>query len=364
MLKRVVSSLGIAVALLVVPAIAGASVAFTKIAAPYTFTSQPLNTPIYVANDNGRGAQKLSVSGGYPVISPDGTMIAYTVTHKNWSSTLHFFTIATGTDFNTQTYCQNTVWAPNSSAVACEAMGPGSTDMGLITLTPTGTSTKIYDNSDTTAVRSQATWSSDSSIVAWQLDLSPKVMKPGSKSVAKLRGMKADGTGSILKFGKGSAPLWGPAGTPRIAFSMYSPIKGVPNMDSGQIWTVEATGDMATPLTTYKPQGMWTGPMAAFWTPNGDTIVSAITGMDDDAYTVSVNASSGKITTLGSSTTYSNRPAAVSADGKTALVVYYSQACCASKSVGNVRTVPVSGGTSSPFLTNVSFISASASWKP
>jgi WD40-like Beta Propeller Repeat len=363
MLKRVMSSIGIVVALLVVPAIAGASVAFTKIAAPYTFNSQSLNPPIYVANDNGTGARKLSVSGGFPVISPDGTMIAYTVTHKNWTTTLHFVTIATGADFNTQTFCTSPVWAPNSSAVACEAMGPGPTDTGLITLTPTGTSTKIYDNTDTTRVAGSATWSSDSSIVAWELDLYPKVMKPGTNAVAKLRGMKADGTGSLLKLGNGSRPIWGPTGTPRIAFAVYTTVKSNP-MGSGQTWTVEATGDMATPLTSYKPQDMWTGPMPNFWTPNGGTIVGAITGMDDDAYTVSINTTSGKIKALGNSTPYSNRPAAVSADGKTVLVTYYSQACCASKSVGIVRTVPVAGGTYSPFLSNVSFISASANWQP
>lgn len=127
MIKRVIGSLGIAAVLLAVPAIAGASVAFTKIVAPYTFPSQPSNPAIYVANNDGSGARKLSVTGNAPEISPDGTTIAYLkdVKVKKSDSTtidtyyLHFLTIATNADFNTKLQCQSPAWAPNSSAVAC-----------------------------------------------------------------------------------------------------------------------------------------------------------------------------------------------------------------------------------------------------
>ena len=77
MIKRIIGSLGVAAVLLAVPAIAGASVAFTKYVAPYTFPSQPLNTAIYVAKNDGSGVRKLSVTGSTPEISPDGTTIAY-----------------------------------------------------------------------------------------------------------------------------------------------------------------------------------------------------------------------------------------------------------------------------------------------
>ena len=78
MSKRLLQTLGILVLLLALPAAAGASVAFTRLAAPYTWQSQPLNPPVYVANNDGSAARKLPVTGTDPQISPDGTMVANT----------------------------------------------------------------------------------------------------------------------------------------------------------------------------------------------------------------------------------------------------------------------------------------------
>ena len=85
MIKRIIGSLGVAAVLLAVPAIAGASVAFTKIVAPYTFTSQPVNSTIYIYNHFKGSAPKtvaLNVKGAQPEISPDGKIVAYSKVSK------------------------------------------------------------------------------------------------------------------------------------------------------------------------------------------------------------------------------------------------------------------------------------------
>ena len=48
--RSMLITLGALIACLVVPTMAGASIAFTKIVAPYTFTSQPVNSTIYIYN--------------------------------------------------------------------------------------------------------------------------------------------------------------------------------------------------------------------------------------------------------------------------------------------------------------------------
>ena len=107
--RSMLITLGALIACLVVPTMAGASIAFTKIVAPYTFTSQPVNSTIYIYNHFKGSAPKtvaLNVKGAQPEISPDGKIVAYskvsTVKIKNsmgsgtvYKYLLHFVTVAT-----------------------------------------------------------------------------------------------------------------------------------------------------------------------------------------------------------------------------------------------------------------------------
>lgn len=360
--KRLLQTLGILALLLALPAAAGASVAFTRLAAPYTWQSQPLNPPIYVANNDGSGARKLSVTGSDPQISPNGTMVAYLVTSTpSYSSTLHIVTIATGVDVNSKTNCENPSWAPNSSAVACDTTSKSLS--GLIVITPVGKVTVITKTTPSAAVSwNSATWSPDSSTVAWQLDLYKSENAPFNPV---LRGKRVDGTGTLLKLGNGDAPVWGPS---RIAFVRYT---GSDDNMLGQIWTVDPTAgaSSAKQLTHWKraTNSFANGPTPSLWTPDGTTIVGAIMGMDDDANSIAVNASSGKITTLGASSTtngYSNQPQAVSSDGAAVLLHYYSQPSATNKGYGMINNVSITGTSSTLFLNHVTAITASADWKP
>jgi hypothetical protein len=376
MMKRIIGSLGIAAVLLAVPAIAGASVAFTKIVAPYTFTSQPTNSTIYIYDHVKGSAPKtvaLNVKGAEPVISPDGKIVAYSKVSTGKIKTsmgsetfdkylLHFVTIATNVDIATTNQCQNLVWAPDSSAVACDLTSmTGKGPSGLITVTPDGTPTTIVKNTDTVSVGwDSPTWSPDSSMIAW----ASSVSSPTSDQFhpTKLRAMKADGSGSLIKLSNNaSMPVWGPT---QIAYQSFM---GSGDSMKAQIWTVDPTthnSSTATQLTHWtQPKNSFdSGPGAFFWTPNGKTIIGAIMGEDDDANTVSINAATGKITTIG--TGDSNAPIAVASDGSSILMYSYSQACCATKDIGIVRTVSLSTGKSTVFMNNVRSMSVSADWMP
>jgi len=377
MMKRIIGSLGIAAVLLAVPAIAGASVAFTQIVAPYTFASQPSNLAIYVANNDGSGSRKLSATGSEPEISPDGTTIAYLkdVKVKKSDSTtidtyyLHFLTIATNADFNTKLQCQLPTWAPNSSAVACNlapwmSVLTGTGGTGLVTVTPTGKVTTISEDTDTVSVAwNSATWSPDSSMIAWESNVSSSKVTNGF-SAPKLRAKNADGTGSLIKLGNNAATaVWGPN---LIAYRAFT---GSGDALTSQVWTVNPkihNSSTATQVThwTQPKNGMDSGPSPSLWTPNGKTIIGVIAGMDDDATSVKINATTGKITPISVNNQYSNSPMAVSSDGSTVLIYYYSQACCSTKAVGYVVTASLTGTAGTKFKDNVSFMSVSADWKP
>jgi Tol biopolymer transport system component len=375
--RSMLITLGALIACLVVPTMAGASIAFTKIVAPYTFTSQPLNSTIYIYDHVKGSAPKtvaLNVKGADPQISPDGKIVAYskvsTVKIKTSMGSgtfdkylLHFVTIATNVDIATTNECQNLVWAPDSSAVACDLTSmTGKGPTGLITVTPDGTPTTIVKNTDTVSVGwDSLTWSPDSSMIAWEsIVLSSK--GTNGFNPPKLRAKKADGSGSLIKLSNNaSMPAWGPT---QIAYQAFM---GSGDSMKAQIWTVDPTthnSSTATQLThwTQPKNSFESGPAAMFWTPDGKTIVGAIMGEDDDANTVSINAASGKITTIG--TNGSNAPIAVASDGSSILMYSYSQASNVSKAIGIVRTVSLSTGKSTLFMNNVSFMSASADWKP
>ena len=358
MRRSILITLGALIACLVVPTLAGASIAFTRISAPYTFSTQSLNPPIYIAKNDGTGIRKLSVTGLQPEIAPDGTMIAYLVTSKpSYTSTLHFVSIATGVDTNTKVLCENTEWAPNSSAVVCDTTSKSLS--GLVTVTPAGKTTLIAKNTASVGVGwNSATWSPDSSMIAWESDTSSTKMG-GLKQ--KLRALNADGTGPLLKLGDGGAPVWGPS---LIAYIRYT---GSGDMAAEQMWTInpathnDSTAKQLTHWTQPK-NSFESGPAPAMWAPNGKTIIGAVNGMDDTAVTIGVNATSGKITTIGLANSYANRPVAVSADSSTVLVNNYSQASGTNKDYGTINLVSINGKTSSLFLNHVSYLSASADW--
>lgn len=364
-MKRVLIILGALVVLCSMPALAGATVAFNKLVAPYTFANQPTTAqPIWVANNDGSGARQLPISG-QPFVSPDGKMIAYAATTPNapyeWnvaSGPLHFYTIATGVDFDTQTGCVSPVWAPNSSAVACWSYGSNGNGLGeLFTLSTAGTSTTIYTNTAKSYSAGGSTWSPSSEHIAWTMTYNQGEngkWSPGSK----LRAIQADGKGQLEKLSKGSSPVWGPSGVPRIAF-----IRG------NNVWELNSevwSDSWQVSHWTASNSEVNMGPFPAFFTPNGKKIVGRqIVALDDYGVTVVINGKgNNNVNKLTGLTALNNFPAAVSADGKMVLVGFGTAPYATTIDQSYYRTIPIAGGKSQLFMSNVTFLTVSADWQP
>ena len=349
MTKRFLLIVGALAVLLALPTLAGAAVAFTKLV-----KNQPANSTIYVyTHEQGQPATTvaLNVKGAQPTISPNGKIVAYNYTDSSHNSTLHFVTIATNVDVATKASCVYPIWAPNSSAVACAG---GSIEI----VTPTGTSTFLAKTTSGDGIG--VTWSPDSSKVAWVANIQPA--NPKKPSTMKLRAVNADGTGAVIKLGVGVNPVWGPK---RIAYAVTD---GCCTNSSTNTWTVNpATNNSstATQLTHFKGM-IGSGPSPLMWTPNGKIILGVI-GVEDQAPTpVSINAATGKITNLGptGNELTGGSPIAASSDSSSALVLFASNVMMGIKPTGTVRTVSLSTGKSTLFMNNVSYMSASADWKP
>jgi Tol biopolymer transport system component len=294
-------------ALLAVPTLAGASIVYEA------STGAGSNHAMYMADDDGANATKLPVTGQFPVVSPNGAIVAYekVTNSKTGAMQLHFLTLATGAVLNTGVACGGPVWAPNSSIVACtttQATGDIK-GIGLSTITTTGTASVIVPSVGFGV--NGYSFSPDSSTVVWSQ------VPFGVYDVnATLRALPVNGGGAVTKLGKGSQPIWGPS---KIAFIRTTRVvvDGAPMVRS-QIWTVDPAigASSAVALTAYKAKGFVEGPLPLRWTPDGTKIVGQLTG-EDYTQPIYVTAN-GKIHQFGPTNA---GVYGVSADGTQALVV-------------------------------------------
>ena len=295
-------------ALLALPALAGASILYQS------SKGSEANRAIYLADDDGANATKLTATGQFAVISPNGAMVAYekATNSKTGATRLHFLNIATGADLDTGVTCGGPVWAPNSSAVACTTSQNTRVinGFGLSTITTAGAVSILVPSVGTQV--SGYSWSPDSSMVVW--DQTPYTFHYGANS--KLRALPANGAGQVLKLGRGSQPVWGPNA---IAFTRQSiAIANGTKVVRMQVWTVDPAigASSAKALTSYVAKGFFAGPVPLRWTPDGTKIVGQLIGED---YTQPMYvATNGKIHRFGPSNA---GVFGVSADGTEALVV-------------------------------------------
>jgi Tol biopolymer transport system component len=303
-LLLLVAALG---ALLALPALAGASIVYEA------STGAGSNHAMYVSDDDGANATKLPVTGQFPVVSPNGAVVAYekVTNSKTGATQLHFLTLATGADLNTGASCGGPVWAPNSAIVACTTTQTTGDikGIGLSTVTTTGTASVIVPSVGFGVTG--YSFSPDSSTIVWSQ--APFGVYDVS---ATLRTLPVNGSGAVTKLGKGSQPVWGPS---KIAYIRTTRVvvNGAPMIRS-QIWTVNPTvgASSAAALTGYKAKGFVEGPVPLRWTPDGSKIVGELTGQDY-GQPIYVTAN-GKIHQFGPS---NSGVCGISADGTQALVV-------------------------------------------
>lgn len=337
-------------ALAAVPAVSGASIAFTK----YTKAGGP-NQQIWLADDDGSNPRKVGdASGLEPMISPNGKWIAYmTITDtKTWDTVLAFANVQTGAVTKADWACNGPVWAPDSSRVACTPVSQDAkgvmTGGGLWLVTPALQATEIVKPKGNSVIG--ISFSPDSTWVAYG-----QQSFPGTIGGGKLRASTIDGS-QTLKLGRGSYPVWGPE---QVAFirTQVDRHGSVPLVRS-EVWLIDVLGgpDTAEQLTSYSAKGFVEGPMPFAWTPDGTTIVGTVTG-EDLVNPVRINARTGKVRPIGPANAL---PTAVSADGTQALVL----ADQLGGGPEQAYAVPVDGTASSLLIKNVDFASATASWQP
>ena len=352
MRTRLLIALAALGALLALPAIAGATMAYTTTPGKASGT----NMPIKLADDDGANVRTLNVSGMEPMISPNGKYIAYTFISntKTWTQELRFVNVATGVMLDTNLACTGPEWAPNSSAVACTVARYGTPAQGMLgtginTVTPDGTSTIILPATGY-AVQGYS-WSPDSSKIVW--DQTPINVKTTRST---LRWLNADGSGAVGKLGNGVNPVWGPT---KIAFTrmQHVMVNGL-MLFHQEIWTLDpAVGaSSAEQLTDYKAKGFIEGPTPKYWTPDGTRVVGAVTGQDYNQ-PVYVPVSSGKVTVFGPGNAAVQ---GVSADGTQALVI----AGLMGDTPQPVYASPLAKESSSLLLKDAWAVSATANWQP
>ena len=307
MSRRFILLIAALCALLALPAFASASIVYEG------WTVSSANNPLYMASDDGANVTKLPVTGQFPRVSPNGAYVSYekVINTKTGASQLHFLTVATGADVNTKVSCNGSVWAPNSSAIACVTTQTTGVikGIGLDTVTTTGTVSIIVPSVGFEV--NGYSWSPDSSTVVWG---QTPFASPDVNSA--LRALPADGSGAVMKLGKGFKPTWGLS---KIAFSRRTRvvILGGTTFEHSQIWTLDPTigASSAKVLTAYPAKGFVIGPDPTFWTPDGTKLVGQIVGQDyiQPMY-VTMN---GKVHAFGPSNA---GVSGVSADGTQALI--------------------------------------------
>lgn len=344
-MKRLVLLTAALSALLALPAMAGATVSFTK-------ASKAPNAAILVADDDGTNVRSLGVSGIEPVISPNGQWVAYNVVTdtKTWTLATRMVNVATGAVVDPGASCGGPVWAPNSSAILCSITSSTAkgdvTGSGIASVTTAGVVQTVV--APLGVLAGGFGWSPDSTKIVYSTQKYPGKIVGGTITIANPDGSNAVGITA------GYAPVWGPTA---IAFARAKVLSG--RFVRSQIWTVDpAVGaSSATQLTSFASKNRFiTGPSPAFWTADGSTIVGNLNG-EDYIQPFYVRVATKKTKLFGPSNAMA---VAVSADGTQALV-------SANLLGGGKQTAyasPLSASASSLLLKNADNLTATANWQP
>jgi hypothetical protein len=316
-----------------------------------------------IAADDGSASRSLGVHGQSPLLSPDGTRVAYFAQLDDDRLALDILTIASGaivrsTPVGLAGPAIQTAWSGDSARLS----------VGLTSARPSGILTgeglAVVDASTGGVVVVVPPKGRSVGAVAWSPDGSRLAYSdqpwstPPSRAVLRIAG--ADGTGATTH-GRGSSPLWSPTGD-RIAYQRWTPARwrGITVYRSQIRLLAPGGARTGEPLTSYDATSLMYGPYPALWTPNGRTILGQLGG-EDVTNPIRVDAATGRISRLrvGGRVLRDAVIAAVSADGRTLLVQTGVIA-------GRPRwwTVPVAGGRATRYPLVALGISTPAGWQP
>jgi hypothetical protein len=341
-----------AVALLAFASSAGATIAYQSSS----------GSRLMIANDRATGATRLGASGSSPLISPDGTRVAY-LGGTDAMPQLRIRTIATGAEIVAAVMPGTSVgfgseWAPDSAHLAMPT--ESATAKGYVT----GAGIDIVDAATGAITVVLAPKGHDICGFSWATAgdrLAYASQRYGAAyGACTLRIAALDGT-TTATLGAGSSPLWGPQ---RIAFQRFANVRwhGM-RLQHAQLWTIDPSAPGAAPaqLTHYASVGMISGPFATLWSPDGRMLYGGIGG-EDVSMPGRFNATTGRYTRLrdgGGKALYDASPIAVSADGATLLLD--------TGEMGGTpvyKTMPSGGGALRVFLRHAYNLTVQPSWQP
>jgi Tol biopolymer transport system component len=290
------------IALLALPAAAGATLVYVK---------NPMHPAVFAANDNGGGAFKVGL-GSNPKVSPNGDVIAYQSESSGGKRQLKLAASAGGGSATVLTDLQDgfyVTFSPDSNLVAA-LRGPevGKRKLVLIDVT-SGTILRTVASGYFSGV----SFSPDGIEIAYSVAATEKYPPHSDVFTAPIAGGKPV---QITKGGNSLDPLWGPAG--KIVFAKQLGAKNRKYGPKNELFLMNANGSGQKRLTQTKVGPLLQGLYPTAWSDSGNQLLAEFEGQDT-SYAVSVNPKSGAQKPLGETGEQGFVGTALSGDGSTVL---------------------------------------------
>ncbi len=294
------AALALLAALLALPAVANATLSYTK----------GINKPrVYVAEDNGKGARQVGL-GTNSHVSPNGEWIAYERESSSGASELRLYQV----DIHKSERLLNP-WAESFVF----AWSPDSTKLAAVTGGVRGKRTLLVIDAKSTTREKVAkgyfngvSFSPESDELVYGVSQTEDTLKSDV-----FRYALGGGAPKALTHGKTSAyPLWGP--TEQIAFAHFTNPKKKTEVPTSQLFTMNPEGQRISQLTHTKIGPLSQGLLPTAWSENGARLLTEFAG-EDQSYAVAVSTVTGSEKKLTKNPETGFQGAALSPDGSTVL---------------------------------------------
>lgn len=292
-----------AIALLALPAVAAATLVYTK---------NPFKPVVFAANDNGGGAFKVG-PGTSPRVSPDGDAIAYALESSNGKRQLRIAAANGGGSAPVMNNFQDTynfAFSPDSRLIAA-LRGP---ELGKRTLVLIDVTSGTVQRTVASGYFSGLSFSPDSTELAYAL-----TQKEGGFPTKINVYSVAVGGGKpvqLTRDNRSQNPVWGPNG--KIAFVKLLGGKQRKYGPKNEIYLMNENGAGQKRLTHTKVGALLFGLTPLAWSESGTRLLAEFGGQDT-SYAVTVNPQTGAQRRIGPSGEQGFIATALSKDGSTVL---------------------------------------------